>query len=231
MSSNMNDRSYNPYGMDFLGAVEYDPDVAPDPMDAKVAAMIRLSNEEQNRRTGKNETLDKIQVTNIGGNIRMFSEPGPDPRFITFDFPDEITEEDVVAFQLYLRNSGKFSAGATLPPIEQPAPSTATTAILAEKPCDYCQQTPCFVNQVVEGSGGKSMFEFIIAGKGDELKEQGVPNHEICHALYRDATTFINGYLGKGKRKKLPVCVEGEIRDCFPSKDGVYTGFKKGFLN
>jgi len=212
MGSNARDLSHNRYGMDF-GGVTYGSDTEPDPMDSTVATMIRLTNEEQNRRTGRNDTLDVIEVTNIGNNIRMFSEPGPDPRFMTFYFPDEISTKDVEAFQQYLRNSGKFSAGATLPPIEPK--------------CNWCGESPCFLNQVVEGTGGRTMYEHLFVDKGDAMVEQGIATKEIRYALYRDATTFISGYLGKGNRKQLPACVVGEIQDSFPApQGGTYTGFK-----
>ena len=242
MTSNKNDRSYNPYGMDFLGGVEYDSShgvleyergAVPDPMDPKIAASLFLANEEQNRHTGKNHRLPKIVVSNIGGGIRMFSEPGPEPRFMTFDFPDGISEEDVAAFKQHIDGCKVYSL-AKQPQFVPPSVIKSTaeegeSPLLTQK-CDLCGETPCFLNQVVEGSGGKTMHEVFIGDKGDEMMEQGVPNHEICHALYCDATTFIHGYLGKGNRKQLPACVQGEIRDSFPSKDGLYTGFKKGFL-
>ena len=74
------------------------------------------------------------------------------------------------------------------------------------------------------------MKEFLFGGKGDELYNQGISNREIRYALYRDATTFISGYLGKGNRKELPDCVVCKIRDSYPAEGGNYVGFKKGFL-
>ena len=50
-------------------------------------------------------------------------------------------------------------------------------------------------------------------------------NKQIRHALYRESTAFIHGYLGKGNRIELPQCVRGDIIDMCPDPDGEYTGF------
>jgi len=221
-SGSNQDRSYNPYGMDF-GALEYDSDAEPDPMDAQIAVTLRLSNEEHNRRTGKNEPLGRIQVSNVGGGIRMFSEPGPDPRFMTFDFPEHISTEQVEAFEQHIRRCGRYSLAS---PTTVPSP---TLENVPEK-CKLCNESPCILNLSPDGvRSGRTLHEFLFE-KGDSMMEQGIANIEIRYALYRDATTFINGYLGKGNRKELPACVVGEIRDSYPAKGGNYTGFKKGFL-
>jgi hypothetical protein len=51
-------------------------------------------------------------------------------------------------------------------------------------------------------------------------------NKQIRFILYRFATNWIHGFLGKGKRIKLPVCVRGEILDLAPENDHVYVGFR-----
>ena len=229
-----NDRAYNPYGMDFLGNVEYDSSLGvleyergavPDPEDRKIAASLFLANEENNRRTGKNVPLRKIVVSDIGGGVRMFAEPGPDPRFMTFDFPDGISEEDVEAFKTHIDNCQVFTLAK--PPKFVP-PSAVLDATVKE--CVYCGETPCFLDQTGDDTSGKTMKEFLFGGKGDELYNQGILNREIRFVLYRDATTFISGYLGKGNRKELPDCVVREIRGSYPAEGGNYVGFKKGFL-
>lgn len=53
-------------------------------------------------------------------------------------------------------------------------------------------------------------------------------NREIRFRLYRHATAWIHGFLGKGKRIKLPLCVSAEIVDIAPKDAGdSYTGFKR----
>ena len=53
------------------------------------------------------------------------------------------------------------------------------------------------------------------------------PNTKIRHEGYKKAAKLIFGSLGKGNRKKLPDCVEGEIKNLYPAGRGeAYVGFK-----
>ena len=40
---------------------------------------------------------------------------------------------------------------------------------------------------------------------------------------------FTQGWDAHGVRKVIPSCVVSEIRRKYPSKDGIYTGFREGF--
>jgi hypothetical protein len=66
--------------------------------------------------------------------------------------------------------------------------------------------------------------------RGDDMKDDDVTNKEIRYELYHISSRFINGILGKGNRKELPLCVVGEIKDSYPASGGNYTGFRKGYL-
>ena len=61
-----------------------------------------------------------------------------------------------------------------------------------------------------------------------ELNYQCFTNKEIRLTMYREASQFINGYLGKGRRVKLPICVTGEIMDFAPEPGQKYVGFQEG---
>jgi hypothetical protein len=103
---------------------------------------------------------------------------------------------------------------------------------LEEKCCDLCNQTPCFLLQVDPEFSQDSNLMELLSETGDELVHEGKSSREIRYELYRIATKFVNGYLGKGNRVPLPPCVIGDIKDSFPASAGTtYTGFKKGFLN
>jgi hypothetical protein len=67
--------------------------------------------------------------------------------------------------------------------------------------------------------------------RGEEMMDVGRHPKEIRFELYKVASRFRDGLLGKGYRIELPLCMTGNIRDAFPAKGGNYTGFKKGFLN
>ncbi|CAB9498181.1 hypothetical protein SEMRO_33_G021180.1 [Seminavis robusta] len=96
---------------------------------------------------------------------------------------------------------------------ENPEPLSART-------CGYCCQAPCYMLQ--DMMGGSLMMT------ADMMKDEGYDNNKIRKALYSEASRMINGRLGPGKRMKLPVCVEGEIKDCYPRKktDPEYVGYK-----
>ena len=48
------------------------------------------------------------------------------------------------------------------------------------------------------------------------------------YAAYRQFCWWVHARLGKGVRKIIPACVVSKIRETYPSKDGIYTGFKEG---
>ncbi|CAB9517267.1 hypothetical protein SEMRO_845_G209940.1 [Seminavis robusta] len=89
-------------------------------------------------------------------------------------------------------------------------------------PCRHCEQYPCYMIQ--DMVGGSLMMT------GDMMKEEGFDNKTIRKAMYKEAVRMIFGHLGAGKRRRLPVCVEGEIKDTWPrnpSKDAEYVWYKE----
>jgi len=91
-------------------------------------------------------------------------------------------------------------------------------------PCPYCVQTPCCLDQ--------GLYESIVA-KYDTMHEDNESptaptNKKIRFELYRHATSWMHGYLGKGVRIELPQCVTGEIMELAPAEPGTaYVGFKE----
>ena len=88
--------------------------------------------------------------------------------------------------------------------------------------CRYCQQVPCLMEQ---GLYEKLMEEAEYIQACDV--SNAVTNREMRFKLYRHATRWIHGHLGKGVRKELPVCVRGEIMDFAHDHFGKYTGFQE----
>lgn len=83
--------------------------------------------------------------------------------------------------------------------------------------CKHCLRMPC-----VASSEYESMMEIGVTMEADEK-----PNNEIRFSLYAYMSQVYFGHLGAGVRKKLPVCVVGEIHDAYPANNNTaYVGFK-----
>lgn len=86
--------------------------------------------------------------------------------------------------------------------------------------CKYCGLSPCVVDREYPN----------MMSIGEYMKKEGHRNNEIWYALYGYMSQAYNGYLGRGNRKQLPICVEGEIKDHYPKgkDDPDYVGFVAG---
>ena len=91
----------------------------------------------------------------------------------------------------------------------------------SQNTCQYCFQCPCWLEQGLY----EKLLELEESLRDDDI-EKKLSNKQIRHALYRESTAFIHGYLGKGNRIALPQCVRGDIMDMCPDPDGEYTGFR-----
>jgi hypothetical protein len=101
---------------------------------------------------------------------------------------------------------------------------TTTNSHVAEEemqpPCQFCQCTPCVLTQGLYDS--LTDFEDSIRD-GDH--DGTLTNKMVRFQLYRHATMWLHGYLGKSKRIEIPQCVRTEILDLAPESDGNYVGF------
>ena len=88
-------------------------------------------------------------------------------------------------------------------------------------PCSHCQHSPCLLFQGLYLEMVERYESLVDSDVSTEFN-----NKQIRFILYRFATNWIHGFLGKGKRIKLPVCVRGEILDLAPQADHVYVGFR-----
>jgi hypothetical protein len=91
-----------------------------------------------------------------------------------------------------------------------------------DAPCQYCQSVPCLLED--------GLYDFIVEQEQyirecDTSEEK--TNKEIRYQLYKEATRWMHGHLGKGVRKKIPQCVETEIRDLAPEPGRDYIGFQE----
>jgi hypothetical protein len=87
--------------------------------------------------------------------------------------------------------------------------------------CNLCCNSPCLLE---EGLYEELALAYEL---GLDPDFTFLTNKEIRFRLYRHATSWIHGYLGKDNRIELPQCVTKEIRHLAPESSGLYIGFKK----
>jgi hypothetical protein len=195
------------YGMDYEGTVSA-------PMDGVIAAALRGTGQEYARPAGKEMQTDRISVTDAGAGLRVFMPT------------DAAMDKGVLAISLDLEDDDELS-NFKMPEKEKTDPICEPVPTL----CKYCDESPCILNWKDDAlDPERSLYDYMM-WRGDEMVDNGDLPKEIRYELYRTATKFYHGYLGKGNRNELPACITGEIKDSFPAPGGNYSGFKKGFLN
>jgi hypothetical protein len=60
----------------------------------------------------------------------------------------------------------------------------------------------------------------------EQVEETLSNNNFIRNKIYTIYSRLIDGYMGKGRRKRLSACIEINVRSMYPKEDGKYTGFK-----
>ena len=79
--------------------------------------------------------------------------------------------------------------------------------------CWFCNNQPCDIETI------EPMLEWVLQTYA------GSSHNTIRYIMYREASSMLRGYLGKGVRKKFSPCVEERIRSLAPSK--TYTSLKE----
>jgi hypothetical protein len=207
------------YGMDYMGKA------AVDPMDVMIAAALRATGDEYNRRHGKtNMPTERIEITDAGEGLRVFAPAGENTIAISLDMDGDEDYSDMPN----IFGNKKPAAATTVPEEPAEAPSSEWTMPAT---CRHCMETPCVLTQVDEAlDPNKCLYEYLM-WQGEDMVDNGHTNREVRYQLYRTASRFRHGILGAGNRKELPTCITGDIRDAFPNPGGNYTGFARGFLN
>lgn len=103
------------------------------------------------------------------------------------------------------------------------SPPTKKTKPDEDAPCVYCNFSPCILDQ--------GLYDLLSEGglsNDDGHDDINYINKQIRYDMYRKASHFIYGSLGKGNRKQLPHCVVAEIHDFAPEdvKEN-YVGFQE----
>jgi len=98
--------------------------------------------------------------------------------------------------------------------------------------CYMCGKVPCkwieYGLPVVEEIKTRYILDTAVS-KGYVIEHntgQKVNNEKLRFTSYTMFTYEKFGHVGKGHRIKLPLCVEGKIKEMFPNIDGNYTGFQ-----
>jgi len=90
--------------------------------------------------------------------------------------------------------------------------------VLANPRCRHCNLPGCVSTTLYDS----------MAALGTQMEQNDYSTKQIRYELYRFATREIHGVLGSGVRRKLPVCVIGDIQDLYPAPNREYTGFRDG---
>lgn len=102
------------------------------------------------------------------------------------------------------------------PPVQDPPQNDGVR-------CPHCFNVPCLLYQGLY----RSIVDYYEENLSDE-SGNAFTSKEIRFRLYRHATAWIHGFLGKGTRIELPLCVKTEIVDLAPADPGTtYVGFKQ----
>lgn len=92
--------------------------------------------------------------------------------------------------------------------------------------CSWCNVEPCLLDHGLY-EAIETEYEYL-----KECDTENVLTHkEIRFKLYRTATRWIHGHLGRGNRRELPGCVVSEIKDLAHETGGLYTGFIESGFN
>jgi hypothetical protein len=175
-------------------------------------------------------------ITTATPKISDSSNPFPKSVTVDFDSSAEELEESTVCYCLdvpprcLVKKKNKTSDQPTDPsPPEQVVSSTDSPPTKKTKPddedapCIYCNYTPCILDQ--------GLYDLLSEGgllRDDDEDDIKYLKKQIRYDMYRKASHFIYGSLGKGNRKKLPHCVVAEIHDFAPEDDvKKYVGYQE----
>lgn len=85
----------------------------------------------------------------------------------------------------------------------------------------HCEQEPCNWSSL-----GHNIVETVRAENTSTTVDGAMANKSYQFAAYQMYARVKYGYLGKGNRKPLPLCVTNGIRENFPDPKSVYVGFQ-----
>lgn len=83
----------------------------------------------------------------------------------------------------------------------------------ADTDCTQCGESPCH----------RVTYADMLRSAGDAIDAETPPN-TARRTLYRNYIGAVHGYLGRGNRVAVPVCVRNLIREMFPDPAGGYMG-------
>jgi hypothetical protein len=78
----------------------------------------------------------------------------------------------------------------------------------APKKCKFCLEAPCILdhNAGDDLDGSMDLYQYLMK-VGDDAVASGMTMKEARYDLYRIAIRFYHGFLGKGIRKELLLCI------------------------
>ena len=98
--------------------------------------------------------------------------------------------------------------------------SLSNDRVTGDYVCQNCGYHPCVWQTYKEDNE-----DYLSSLKGEI--SQGRQSSGVRKQVYRDITRIMHGIMGSGVRRKLPKCVEDNVRRMFPSEDQKYMGYKE----
>ena len=86
--------------------------------------------------------------------------------------------------------------------------------------CKYCKRRPCVWTAFTTDNAAFLSVQHRMVNSGGRARK-------ARKSVFQRITRKLHGVMGAGKRKRLPQCVEDNVRQMFPSKDGRYMGYKE----
>lgn len=87
-----------------------------------------------------------------------------------------------------------------------------------QQTCRHCESIPCLLNGIAKN----------LTDTSEVLHDEGLENKQVRYRLYQMSSRLLDGRLGKGNRKPLPLCCTLFIHNLVPAaSDSDYVGFKE----
>ena len=183
---------------------------------------------------------------NSDGYLRMEEELDRSEKNIK-DYLDTLSKEDLILLVVETNNQGNGSLESLkdalamakdLPPLEgvvrPTSPEWCKCRKCVEMPTEIenkcCKRKNCLTNsfEFKKYCLDKQILELHIKARADmRADEFNFATNELRKAAYQLFTLWRYGKLGLGIRKTIPSFVVVKIRERFPSRDGVYMGYKE----
>ena len=139
---------------------------------------------------------------------------------------ENVRNVEVVVLDDNGKVAGVEKGTTTIPPPKKRKVKVIVVKKKKKNKCCHCGKSPC--EWTIFGRHVLSQASQINKGRSFGVAKHD--NDKKRYHLYKNFTRIKFGTLGQYNRKQIPWCVEGRIKDLFPSEDGNYTYFQPSWL-